>query len=591
VTTESYQRRTSHILVVSLVSMLAALGGYLAYIEIVSAPALQALAARQQYMRMPLTARRGPIFDRNLRQFAGSAEVPSIFIDPKAVRDPAEVASALAPLLKENADELYRTLVEKQAEDPPCRFLCPKSWHQVSPETAEAIRRLNLTGVGTFIEGKRSYPNGSLASHGVGFVGFDQRGLAGIELVFDKRLAGKNGEAYVMADVRRRPMWTDPDHFTPAQDGQGIVLTIDATIQAITEEAIDEAWKKFRAVSVTGIVMDPKTGEVLAMANVPTYDPNHYADYPEASRRNRAVTDPQPPGSSCKPFFTAVAVEKGITRLDEVFFCENGYWAEAKLHDTHAHGNLTASKILEVSSNIGEAKIGSRMGNELEYLVLKVFGFGRKTGIWLPGESNGVVHPLPQWGKLSTTRIPIGQEFTATPLQMITAFAAIANQGKMMQPYIVRGVLDNCGESALDPVEPKVVGQPISARTARDLIDHALISVVEEGTAKGVRIPGYALFAKTGTAQKIDPETKAVSKTRYVGSLLCGAPAEDPRVVVLVTVDEPDRALGYYGAAVAGPAVKKIMEQTLPYLQVAPKETSGTSGARLVQQTKSKGKR
>lgn len=590
-TSEQYQRRTARALVISLGAMLAALAAYLAYIEVFSSSALQALAAHQQSMRMPLEPRRGSIFDKDLRQLVGTIEVPTIFVDPQAVRDPSEVAAALAPLLKENPDELYRMLVEKQAEDPPCRFVCPKSWHRVSPETAQAIRRLDLHGVGTFNEGMRIYPNGSLAAHVVGFVGGDQTGLAGIELIFNPRLAGKRGEAYIIADRQRRPLWTDPEHFTPAEDGQSIVLTIDATIQAATEEAIDEAWKKFKAVSVVGIVMDPKTGNILAMANVPTYDPNHYQDFPPASLRNRAVSDPQPPGSSCKPFFAGWAVQEGIARYDEVFFAENGYWPAAKMHDTHAHGSITLAQGLILSSNIVLAKLGVRLGNEREMEVLQAFGFGHKTGIWLPGESNGVVHPLPTWTSLSTTRMPIGQEFTATPIQLITAFAAIANQGKMMRPRIVRGVLDTRGESALDPVEPEVIGQPLTAKGARELIDRALIGVVEEGTAKSARIPGYTLFAKTGTSQKIDPETRSVSKTRYMGALLCGAPADDPKVVVLVMVDEPDRSLGYYGAAVAGPAVKKIMEQTLPYLGVASKDVSGTSGVRLVEQTKTKGKR
>ena len=584
-TPEQHQRLTARVLVAALGTMLAALAGYLAYIEVFSSAALQAMAAHQQYMRVPLEPRRGPILDTDLRILAASIEMPTVFADPKAVGDPSEAAAKLGPILKQDPDEIYRMIAVERAKTPPGRFLCPKNWHRVSQETAQAVRRLNLPGIGIFNEGMRYYPNGSLAAHVEGFVGGDQQGLNGIELEFDKRLAGERGEAFVMADRQRRPMWTDPEHFTPAKDGQAIVLTIDATIQAITEEAIDETWKKFRAASVTGIVMDPKTGNILAMANVPTYDPNRYKDFPVAALRNRAVTDPQPPGSSSKPFFTALAVEQGLLRFDDVIFCENGYWAAAKMHDTHAHGNLTVAQILIVSSNIGEAKIGTRMGNEREHQVLDVFGFGHRTGIWLPGESMGVVYSLPHWTTLSTTRMPIGQEFTATPIQLITAFSAIANKGKLLRPRIVRGVLDTRGESALEPVEPEVVGQPIDAKTARELIDRALISVVEEGTAKSARLPGYVLFGKTGTAQKVDPETHTISKTRYMGALLCGAPADDPKVVVLVMVDEPDRALGYYGASVAGPAVKKIMEQTLPYLGVAPKDTSGTSGVHLVQHT------
>ena len=195
----------------------------------------------------------------------------------------------------------------------------------------------------------------------------------------------------------------------------------------------------------TAIVMDPKTGNVLAMANVPTYDPNHYRDYPSGGAGNLAVTDPQPPGSSCKPFFAALAIEQGVTAHWRVYFAENGYWAAAKMHDAHAHGNMTLAEGIILSSNIVMAKVGTRMGNEREHQVLDVFGFGHRTGIWLPGESMGVVFSLPQWTTLSTTRMPIGQEFTATPIQLITAFAAIANQGKLLRPRIVRGVLDTRG--------------------------------------------------------------------------------------------------------------------------------------------------
>jgi cell division protein FtsI (penicillin-binding protein 3) len=577
------QRRIAHVLMGSLGVLLAALAGYLLFIQVYSAEALSDLASRQQHMRIPLIPQRGTIVDRGQRILAASIETPSIFADPKVIRDPSEAAAKLGPLLGENPDTIFRTLSEEQAKDPPSRFV----WlaRRVSPETAEAIRRLGVNGIGSVTEGIRHYPNGSLAAHVLGFVGGEEQGLGGLELQFNGRLAGQKGEAFILADRQRRPIWTEPDQFVPAVDGQTLVLTIDATIQAAAEEAIDETWKKFRAASVTAIVMEVATGNVLAMANVPTFDPNRYHEFKDDARRNRAVTDPSPPGSSCKPFFVASAIEEGYVRWGEQIDCENGYWAAARLHDTHAHGMMTPAQILEVSSNIGAAKIGARMGNANERAVLEAFGFGRKTGIWLPGESYGVVYTLPKWTSLSTTRIPIGQEFTATPIQLITAFAAIANHGKLLKPRIVRGVLDNRGESALEPVEPEVIGQAIDAKTARDLIDKALIGVVEEGTAKSAKIPGYTLFGKTGTAQKIDPETHTISKSRYMGALLCGAPAEDPKVVVLVMVDEPDKSLGYYGAAVAGPAVKKIMEQTLPYLGIPPKDTTAApSGVRLVQQ-------
>lgn len=555
----------------SLGTMLAALAGYLLYIQIYSADTLSALASKQQHMRIPLLPQRGQILDVRLRPLAASIETPSVFADPKVVRDPLDAAAKVAPLLGVPAEEIYRKLAAELDKDPPGRFV----WiaRRVSPDAAEAVRRLGVAGFGTVSEGMRTYPNGTLAAHILGCVGTDEQGLDGLEMLFNERLSGHKGEAFVLTDRSRRPIWTEPEHFTPAEDGQHIVLTIDATIQAAAEAAIEEVWKKYEATSASAIVIDPKTGAILAMANVPTFDPNHYNQSPVEARRNRAITDPSPPGSSGKPFFAAVGLEAGVTHFGEVTFCENGYWAAAKMHDAgHSYGNLTLEMILIHSSNIGMAKLGVRMGNERLHGVLDSFGFGRKTGIWLPGESSGLVWNLKRWTSLSTTRIPIGQEFSATPLQMASAFAAIANHGVLLRPRIIRGVLDNRGQAALEPVEPEVVGQAVDAKIAQQLIDRALVGVVEEGTGTKCQIPGYRIFGKTGTAQKIDPETHTISSTRYMGAFLCGVPADDPKIVVVVMVDEPKKSLGYYGGTVAAPAAKRILEQTLPYLGIPPSE-------------------
>jgi cell division protein FtsI (penicillin-binding protein 3) len=321
--------------------------------------------------------------------------------------------------------------------------------------------------------------------------------------------------------------------------------------------------------------MDPRSGAILAMANVPTYDPNAYSRYPVEARRNRAVTDTFPPGSSCKPFVASGALEAGVVKWGDVIYCENGYWAEHRLHDAgHSYGNLKFEEGIEKSSNIMMGKLGVRLGNERLHDALTAFGFGRRTGVWLPGESNGLVFPLRRWTKLSTTRVAFGQEFTVTPLQLITAFAAIANDGKLVRPKILRGVLDSRGQTVADLSDPEPVGHAIDTRTARQMIDRALVGVIEEGTGKACQIPGYRVFGKTGTAQKIDPGTKAVSHTRYMGSFLAGVPAQNPQIVALVMVDEPDKSIGYYGGTVAAPAVKKILEQAIPYLGIPPAESA-----------------
>jgi cell division protein FtsI/penicillin-binding protein 2 len=492
----------------------------------------------------------------------------SILADGKTIRHPEEAAEALARVIGGDPQEILKDLVE--AAGP--RFVWLE--RRVSPEKVEAIRRLRLKGVALADEGVRHYPNGSLAAHVLGFVGSEDKGLEGMERLFNDRLAGRAGEAKVLVDRRRRPIWIESDEYVPAQDGQHLVLTLDATIQAFTEEALAEAQTKFKATSATGIVMDPSTGAILAMANVPSYDPARYGAFPVEARRNRAVTDTFPPGSSCKPFVATAALEAGVVRFGEVIFCENGYWAAGRLHDAgHSHGNLTFEEGVEKSSNIMFAKLGMRLGDKRLHDALVGYGFGHRTGVWLPGETTGVVFPISRWTKmLSTTRVAFGQEFSVTPLQLITGFAAIANNGKLLRPKIVRGVLDSRGQVVEDCGAPEVVGEACSPRTARQLIDRALVGVIEVGTGKAARIPGYRIFGKTGTAQLIDPSTRAVSHERYVGSFLAGAPAQNPQVVVLVAVTEP-RAGGYYGGTVAAPAAKKILEQTLPYLGIPVTET------------------
>ena len=568
-TPQSRQRRVATVLTLGLSLLLAALAAFLVYIYVAASGPLAARAARQHHMCIPIRPMRGNIVDARLRVLAGSHAIRSVFADPKVVADAAEAAARVAPVLGLDRDEVYRQL----AEDPDSRFVWLK--RRVSAETADAVSRLKLRGVAMVTEGVRHYPNGSLAAHVLGFVGVDEQGLEGLERVFDKRLCGRPGKAFVLADCRRRPIWMKPDHFVPAEDGQHLVLTIDAVIQAAAERAIADAVRTYRATSATAIVMDPTTGAIWAMANVPTYDPACYDQFPKDAWRNRAVSDMFPPGSSGKPFVAAAAKDAGVVRFGEVIYCENGFWPAANLHDAgHAYGNLTFEEGIQKSSNIMMGKIGLRLGNERLHDALVAFGFGRKTDVWLPGEAPGLVFPTRRWTRLSTTRVPFGQEYMVTPLQLITAFAAFANGGRIMRPKILRGVLDNRGRAAVDLSKPEVVGRAMSEETARQMLGRALVGVVENGTGKRCRITGYKVFGKTGTSQKIDPDTKRISHTLYVGTFLGGAPAEDPKVVALVMVNEPDKSLGYYGGTVAAPAVKQILEQTLPYLGMEPSETA-----------------
>jgi len=544
-------------------AMLAALAGRLLYIYVTSAEPLAKMAVAQHYMRMPIRPSRGSILDARLRILAGSVEVESVFADPGVIHDPGEAAVQVAPLLDMPRDEVYRKLTARSES----RFVWLK--RHVSPEEAKSIRKLRFYGVGLIAEGQRRYPNGPLAAHVVGPVGREQQGLEGLEKLYDERLAGRDGEAYVLADRQRRPIWSEPDQFVPAEDGQHLILTIDAAIQAFAEEGLAEACETFQAKSGCAIVMDPHTGAILAMANSPTFDPARYGEFSAESRRNRAVTDAYPPGSTIKPFIAAMALERGFVHLGETIYCEDGYWAEQRLHDAgHNYGDLTFEMIVIKSSNVGMAKIGVRMGNGALYDALARFGFGRETGVFLPGETGGTVYPVGRWTKYSTSRVAFGQEFTATPLQLVTAFSSFANGGKMLRPKILRGVMDSRGRVVLDLSEPEAVGVAMTADTARTMVRQFLEPVIQIGTGKQCRIPGYRVFGKTGTGQLVDPETGEMSHTRYVSSFLAAAPADDARAVVLVLVNEPDRSLGYFGGTVAAPAARRILEQTLEYLGV-----------------------
>jgi len=559
------QRRVGLFLTVGLGTLLLALAGYLVAIHVRSAEALASRAARMHHMRYPVPATRGRILDARLRVLAGSQARESVFADPAIVEDPAAAARKVAEVLGLDRDHVYRLL----AEHPRRRFV----WIQrrVPAATAQAVRDLDLHGVALVTEGQRHYPNGHLAAHVLGFVGVDEQGLEGLEKVFDERLSGTPGEAYVLADLRRRPIWMEPDDFTPAEDGQSLVLTIDAVVQAAAEEALAAACEEFKAASGSVVVMDPKTGGVLAMANVPTFSPARYDEFPADARRNRAVTDTYPPGSSGKPFVAARALQAGVVHFGEVFYCEDGYWPEARLHDAgHAYGNLTFEQGIIKSSNILLGKVGLRMGNKRLHESLLAFGFGSPTGIWLPGEAPGLVFPLARWTRLSTTRVPFGQEYAVTPLQMAVAFSAFAGGGKVLRPRILRGVLDGRGRVVVRLTDPQPIGQPLRPATARRMIDRALVGVVEEGTGRRAQVPGYTVFGKTGTAQKVDPETGGISHSRYVAWFLAGAPAENPRVVIAVAVNEPDRSIGYYGGTVAAPVAQKILTRALPYLGVQP---------------------
>lgn len=593
----------------------AGLTGWLVAIQIRSGDKLSRRTERQHTVRRRIVPFRGAIVDRFGRPLAMTTDAYLAFADPKIIHqeerprsaadassaavlpqgdvDRRSTAAALAGLTAaERIDASYarnRARVARRvgpllgievaeiealiAADPHKRFVRLK--RGVDRPTREAVEALGERGIGFQAEGRRQYPAGTLAAHLVGEVGADnQEGLAGLEYRFDEVLRGSPGSRTVVVDGRRRAVWIRPDDYRPARDGQLLVTTIDLTIQSFAERALARAVDKFKAKGGSVLVMDPASGEILALANYPTFDPARYNEAEPYALRNRMLTDPYEPGSTFKCFVATAALQAGVVRPNEKIFCHNGSVVIRGRHlrDHHPFGTLTFQEIVIRSSNIGMAIIGQRMGNRRLYEAVRRFGFGRRTGISLPGESPGLVYPLDEWSKWSATSIPMGYEILVTPLQLVTAFSAIANGGLLMKPRIVRYTCGPDRTVVRDTSAPIVVRRVMSEEISRFMRHQVLREVVRSprGTGKRVRIPGYRVFGKTGTSKKRDPNGPGYSDRLYVGSFIGGVPLENPRIVAMVLIDEPEKSIGYYGGTIAGPAVREILARSLGYLNVPP---------------------
>ena len=521
------------------------------------------LAKAQQSKKIELPARRGSILDRNGIKLAESLQVGSVYADPSEIEDISIVAYHLSKLLKLNSSKLVKLLKKNK------RFAWIK--RKISDEELNAVAKLSLKGVYVKYEHHRFYPNQQLASHILGFTDVDEKGLEGAEQSFDSVLSGEPGYKLISRDALQRQIITPDAEERMPKHGEDVLLTIDANIQRFAEEELEIAYKKWSPISATAVVMDPMTGEVLALCNFPTYDPNHFTKYPSGSRRNLAVTDCYEPGSLMKPIVVSGIFEQGLIKPDDVLFCNNGVCElEGRvLHDTHGgHGNLTVSEIVAYSSNIGMAKLGLLMGNEKMYRYLEQFNFGERTGIELPGESGGIFHPLKQWSKkYSLISISIGHEIAVTPLQFTTAFCAIPNGGLLLKPTIIKSPIhnDNKINEELHSLQP--VKRVINSNIARNIMNSILMKVVTEGTGKNANLLEYDVAGKTGTSQKTSGGR--FSHEKFVGSFIAYAPAEHPRVCVLVMINEPQNG-AYYGGTVAAPVVREIIRRSLLYLGVEP---------------------
>lgn len=534
-------------------------------------------AERQQHLVQTLHARRGSIFDRNGLVMAGTIQRRALFLDPKFMLDvfqedgkslvdlDREMAK-LAFLIDRDPFELSQLVGDKSAS----RYV--KVADALDEEVVEAIRKLDLPGVVLEPVDIREYPMGSIAAHVLGGMRADGVGLEGVEYQFEKQLRGKDGFKRSLKDARRRAIATAAEDYVPPVNGTHVILSIDSSIQLIAEQELAATCQQFRARAGETIVMDPHTGEVLAMANWPAFNPANLEDSKPETRRNRCLTDPYEPGSTIKPFIVGPTLAGKRARPTDLFQIRGPYKSplRAKLvTDVHYYGELALWDVMVKSSNIGMVMLGEQLGANRLHDALTAFGFGRSTNIDLPGEDPGLVNPLKKWTRPSVVSVSMGYELMVTPLQLVRAASAYANGGRLVSPSILHGTLDVEGN-----VQPRATGAPaqklaqaIDATTAQT-IRRIMADVVVRGTGQRARSDQWNIFGKTGTAHSA--RGGSYNESNYTSSFVGGAPFEDPRLVVAVIIHDPDKSVAHFGGTVSAPAAKAILERSLAYLQVPP---------------------
>jgi len=517
-------------------------------------------AERQQQRVITLDPPRGTIYDAHGRELAVSLQVDSAYAVPPQVEDPVSTARAIARLVPE-IDEAK--LARQLASDREFVWVARK----LDPPVAEAIRRLDLPGIAFLPESKRYYPMRNLASQVLGYVGTDNHGLGGLELIYDAVITGKPGVRTVLRDARRGTVVSPALAFADPEPGQDLHLTIDAAVQHIVERELAKAVEERGAKRGSAVFLDPVTGGVLAMASYPGFDPNQFSDYPQSHWRNRAITDVYEPGSTFKVITAAAALDSGLVRADDIFDCEMGgiTLTGIRIRDHKPFGRLTFAQVLEKSSNVGVIKTALLIGDDRLYKTIRAFGFGKATGIDLPGESSGILHPVESWRPITKAYVSFGQGVSVTPIQLAAAITAVANEGTLLKPHVVAAV--GGGDKARRKYpEPPVVGHPLTPAAAREL-KRLLEGVVTAGTGKGAAVAGYRVGGKTGTAQI--PVAGGYLRNGYLPSFVGFAPAQKPVLVGLVAVAEP-KGFAYHGGQVAAPIFGAVARQILLYKGIRP---------------------
>ncbi|WP_342375592.1 transpeptidase family protein [Myxococcus stipitatus] len=523
--------------------------------------------AQDQYVRqIEIPARRGDIFDRRGAPLAQSVEVDSIWVDPSMLPDVRQSARAMAKVLKMDAEELTARLSRAK------RFAWVK--RQAKPQEVAAVKGLGLPGLGFTKEPKRFYPQRELGAHVVGTVGLDGKGLEGLELAFEDELSGQNSRMSGFRDAKGRKLLVQGALDPLQRQGAAVTLTLDRHLQYVAEKALAKAVEDAKGVAGMVVALDPKTGELLALANYPRFNPNTPESSSRAGMRNRAALDTFEPGSTLKPLVVATALDQKAITPESVFFCENGAWRVGRhtINDHGSHGWLAPRDILRTSSNICMAKMAQVLGREKMVAGYHAFGFAERTGLSLPGEGRGVI-PFPK-AEVSLATQSFGQGMTATAVQIAAGIGALANDGVLMRPYLVSKVVDPDGVVLLEN-RPTEVRRAVSAKVAREVVGMLESVVGKGGTATRAFMEEYRVAGKTGTAQKADPVARGYSDKR-IGSFVGMVPAEDPRIVILVVVDEPKTDV--YGGFVAAPAFKEIATAAMAHLAVPPSRTAAPGG-------------
>ena len=559
-----------------LAAMMIALLGRVAYLQTLSRPHVMAMAERQQHQVDVLRARRGSIFDRNGLLLAGTIQTQAMFIDPKLLIEHFQQPGSSLIDLDHNVEFIAQRLnldplelLTRITERPGNRYV--RIADHVDESVVAELRELSLPGIGFEPTSSRVYPMGNIAAHVLGGMQRDQlRGLEGVELRFNELLSGRDGFKRSLKDSRRRAIAVAADDYRPAEHGKHLVLTIDANIQSIIQQELEAVCREFNVESAEAVVMDPRTGDVVALANWPFFSPQHLEDSTPERWRNRAIVDPYEPGSTIKPFIVGPALAWRAVRATDVFPINGPRHRTSygrTITDVHPYPKLSVWDVLVKSSNVGMVMLVDKLGNARLADAMNAWGFGKPTGIELPGEDPGLIVRSDKWTKFTPDSMAQGYEMMITPLQLARGMCAYANGGKLVRPSVIKGTLEPTGEIRMKRLPNEKMPQVLDPASAM-LVRRILADVMVRGTGNKAKSPKYVLFGKTGTAHRA--VNGSYNESNYTASFVGGAPYEDPRLVIAVVVHNPDKSKAHFGGIISAPAAQRMLDRSLEYLNVPP---------------------